>query len=167
MTAAKSKTSDRHHQGEQCSKATKTVIDERFRPCYRDLTTNVHRDMMQTTLLPFPPGTADYSNHSVMAAYISEIVKVTGIEDSIRYRTLVENATKEGGKWRVTARDLTKNDEKGVPQDFDALVVANGHYHAPRVPDIPGLIEWKARYPTRVQHSKSYRVPEAYKGKVS
>ncbi|KAF9641320.1 Flavin-containing monooxygenase FMO [Lasiodiplodia theobromae] len=134
-------------------------------PCYRDLTTNVHRDMMQTTLLPFPPGTTDYSNHSVMAAYISEIVKVTGIEDSIRYRTLVENASKEGGKWKVTARDLTKNDEKGETLDFDALVVANGHYHAPRVPDIPGLIEWKARYPTRVQHSKSYRVPEAYKGK--
>ncbi|OJD33481.1 dimethylaniline monooxygenase [Diplodia corticola] len=134
-------------------------------PCYRDLATNVHRDMMQTTLLPFPDGTGDYSNHSVMAAYISEIVKVAGIEESIRYRTLVENASKQDGKWKVTARDLTNQEHGRETLDFDAVVVANGHYHAPRVPDIPGLIEWKTRYPTRVQHSKSYRVPEAFKGK--
>ncbi|OMP85271.1 Thiol-specific monooxygenase [Diplodia seriata] len=152
-------------------------------PCYRDLTTNVHRDMMQTTLLPFPEGTGDYSNHSVMAAYISEIVKVAGVEESIRYRTLVENATKQDSKWKVTARDLTRQENVGetfvrttpsrsqkfnvaeTVQEFDAVVVANGHYHAPRVPDIPGLLEWKTRYPTRVQHSKSYRVPDAFEGK--
>lgn len=47
------------------------------------------------------------------------------------------------------------------------MVVANGHYHAPRIPNIPGLSEWKSRWPDRVQHSKTYRIPEAYKGKVS
>jgi hypothetical protein len=45
-------------------------------------------------------------------------------------------------------------------QDFDAVVVASGHYHTPRVPDTPGLAEWKRRFPGRVQHSKRYRKPE-------
>jgi ACS family pantothenate transporter-like MFS transporter len=48
-------------------------------------------------------------------------------------------------------------------QEFDAVVVANGHYHACKVPDIPGLKEWKSRWPSRVQHSKTYRLPNEFK----
>ena len=51
-------------------------------------------------------------------------------------------------------------------QDFDSVVVASGHYHAAKVPDIPGLVEWKRKWPSRVQHSKGYRSPEEFRGKV-
>jgi ACS family pantothenate transporter-like MFS transporter len=44
-------------------------------------------------------------------------------------------------------------------------VVASGHYHAPRIPDIPGLAALKQRWPTAVQHSKGYRTPDRFKGK--
>lgn len=54
-----------------------------------------------------------------------------------------------------------------MTQDFDAVVVASGHYHAARVPDIPGLADWKRAYPDRVQHSKGYRRPEDFHGKVT
>ncbi|EOD46983.1 Flavin-containing monooxygenase [Neofusicoccum parvum] len=100
-----------------------------------------------------------------MAAYIAEIVRVTDIGESIRYRTLVENASKRDGKWKVTVKDLKEQDGEREVLDFDAVVVANGHYHAPRIPKIPGLSEWKSRWPTRVEHSKAYRVPEAFRGK--
>lgn len=43
--------------------------------------------------------------------------------------------------------------------------MASGHYHAPRIPDISGLGELKRLFPTRVQHSKSYRSPERFKNK--
>lgn len=46
------------------------------------------------------------------------------------------------------------------------MVVASGHYHSPRVPDIPGLKEWKSAWPERVQHSKRYRVPNEFKDQV-
>jgi cation diffusion facilitator CzcD-associated flavoprotein CzcO len=52
-------------------------------------------------------------------------------------------------------------------QLFDAVVVASGHYHAPKVPNTPGLADWKRWWPERVQHSKRYRSPEAADGKVS
>lgn len=52
-------------------------------------------------------------------------------------------------------------------QKFDSVVVASGHYHSPRIPDIPGLKEWKQRWPSRVWHSKSYRKPDEFRGKVS
>jgi cation diffusion facilitator CzcD-associated flavoprotein CzcO len=51
-------------------------------------------------------------------------------------------------------------------QEFDAVVIANGHYHACKVPDIPGLREWKTGWPSKVQHSKTYRVPEEFKDQV-
>jgi ACS family pantothenate transporter-like MFS transporter len=46
-------------------------------------------------------------------------------------------------------------------------VVASGHYHAPIVPNIQGLKEIKDKWPARVWHSKNYRYPEIFKGKVS
>ena len=51
-------------------------------------------------------------------------------------------------------------------QEFDAVVMASGHYNAPRIPDIEGLEQWKERWPDRVQHSKGYRKPDVYKGQV-
>jgi cation diffusion facilitator CzcD-associated flavoprotein CzcO len=51
-------------------------------------------------------------------------------------------------------------------QEFDSVVVASGHYHSPNVPDIPGLKEWKKRWPDRVQHSKGYRKPDDFKDQV-
>jgi cation diffusion facilitator CzcD-associated flavoprotein CzcO len=53
-----------------------------------------------------------------------------------------------------------------LSQDFDAVIVASGHYHAPKVPDTPGLEDWKRRFPDRVQHSKRYRKPEDAQNKV-
>lgn len=45
------------------------------------------------------------------------------------------------------------------------MVVASGHYHTPRIPDIPGLAQLKQRWPTRIHHSKGYRRPDRFKGK--
>ena len=36
-------------------------------------------------------------------------------------------------------------------------MVASGHYHAPNIPQIPGLAEWKKALPNQVSHSKRYR----------
>jgi len=47
------------------------------------------------------------------------------------------------------------------------VVVASGHYHAPVIPDTPGLKEIKEKWPSRVWHSKNYRHPEIFKDKVS
>lgn len=49
---------------------------------------------------------------------------------------------------------------------FDSVIVASGHYHAARVPDIPGLSEAKSKWPSRIIHSKGYRKPVEFKDKV-
>lgn len=54
-----------------------------------------------------------------------------------------------------------------MPKEFDAVLVASGHYHAAKVPDLPGLQEWKLRWPDRVSHSRTYRNPGIFQGQVS
>jgi hypothetical protein len=59
---------------------------------------------------------------------------------------------------------LCRDDLTDVNQQYDAVVVATGHYHACNVPDIDGLADWKRDFPQSVQHSKLYRSSEAFKG---
>ncbi|KAK7615587.1 pantothenate transporter [Phyllosticta paracitricarpa] len=141
-------------------------------PCYRDLKNNVPIPLMTTALLEFPQGTPEFTSHTVVASYIQDIVKAHDIDNSIRFRTLVENAEKVEGKWELTIANnvgqpdgFQTTESTDRSQGFDAIVVATGHYHAPRVPDIPGLRDWKTKWPSRVIHSKSYRTPEEFKDK--
>ncbi|KAF9691130.1 hypothetical protein EKO04_010597 [Ascochyta lentis] len=139
-------------------------------PCYIGLKNNVPTRLLETTLNKFPPGTEDFVSHSVLKDYIQDTAITTHVDAITKYNTEVQNVSKEGEKWNVrtstlhTGDDGTLSLEKST-SDFDAIVVASGHYHAPRVPDIPGLADWKRQYPQRVQHSKGYRKPEDFQGK--
>lgn len=92
------------------------------------------------------------------------------------YNTRVENAVKipktdnDGAKWRLTLRKVVPEGDDKVKetfwtQDFDAVIVATGHYNAPFIPDFEGSDKWAAAYPEHVLHSNGYRVPEPYAGK--
>jgi cation diffusion facilitator CzcD-associated flavoprotein CzcO len=138
---------------------------------------------MQTKLHTWPEGTTDFVGHEVMKQYIQEISMRTGVERATTYGARVTEVKKMGHKWSlnyttletqeikkheaVSIRFLCRNYTADRDQTFDAIVVASGHYHCPRIPDIPGLATWKAKWPSRIWHSKAYRKPEDFKGKVS
>lgn len=96
------------------------------------------------------------------------------------YATRVERAEKPANAthWTLTLRHLKHLEESNRinatwwTEDFDAIVVATGPYDAPHVPEIDGLLEWtKVKAvddPARwsVYHSRVYRRPERYEGKV-
>ena len=93
------------------------------------------------------------------------------------YSTRVEKLTKEGSVWHLTSRHLKYLEESKrikatwTTEDFDAIVIGTGPYDAPHVPEIDGLIQWsevKADNPAgySVYHSRAYRNPEPYAGKV-
>lgn len=121
---------------------------------------------------PWPPGTESYVNVRVKQQYIQSYAKGFDVEPLIRYNTRVEKLQKIGNKWQVRSTTLIREGpERGQKirgvDEFDAVVVASGHYHAARVPDIPGLKEWKSTWPDRVYHSKGYRDPIELKDQVS
>jgi ACS family pantothenate transporter-like MFS transporter len=128
---------------------------------------------MKTSIHDWPAGTPDYTTHDVMRRYIDEVTNIFGVHDRTRYQTNVLEVKKLGDSWNIRSRSRKSeskwlsNKHEATTRDerFDAVVVTTGHYHAPRVPAIPGLKELKQLHPDLVSHSKAYRGAEQLKGK--
>ncbi|PWY92218.1 FAD/NAD(P)-binding domain-containing protein [Aspergillus heteromorphus CBS 117.55] len=139
--------------------ATDPVTRERFdrTPIYEDLTTNVPDIAMSYSDLPFAYG--PFVPHWVPKQYIEEYFSKHEVDRYLVLNTTVEDVSRrdpdaESG-WSLTLRRLnpvTRRDEWWA-EDFDALVIANGHYSVPYIPQVPGLQE----SPHRIMHSKQFR----------
>ncbi|KAL4995061.1 major facilitator superfamily domain-containing protein [Aspergillus recurvatus] len=138
-------------------------------PCYDGLKNNVSTPLMRVKLNAWPEGTPDFVSHSVMKEYIQDTSRKTGVDDITIYGARVKNVFKQGDSWQVTWSRLEQQDDGFKEEErisiFDAVIVASGHYHTPRIPETPGLAEAKARWSDRVYHSKRYRKPEGYEKK--
>ncbi|KAK7981663.1 hypothetical protein PG988_003901 [Apiospora saccharicola] len=136
-------------------------------PCYVGLRNNVPTSLMRSTLLDWPEGSQDFVSQDHLERYIQRLAKHTGAQEKT-LRTLVRlPGTPSAGENGNENENENDNDYKFVDRtwQFDAVVVASGHYHEPRVPDIPGLQDLKRRFPDRVMHSKRYRTPEIFRDK--
>ncbi|KAJ5584836.1 uncharacterized protein N7459_004636 [Penicillium hispanicum] len=140
-------------------------------PCYESLTNNVSTPLLRTKLNNWPEGTPNYVKHHVLRDYIQDTSVKVGVDDVTIYGALVTRIYKDGSGWHVLWTSLEEDPNTGSLIEnqksaiFDAVVVASGHYHTPLVPDIPGLAEAKAKWPTKVTHSKSFRNSEGFEGK--
>lgn len=52
-------------------------------------------------------------------------------------------------------------------EEVDAVVVATGDFDAAWTPDIPGLEKAQGLFPESIFHSREYRTPDRFRGKVS
>lgn len=142
-------------------------------PCYVGLQNNVSTPLMRVTLNSWPDKTPDYVSHRVLKEYIVDTSKKSGVYDETIFGAKVTNIEKvtKKSKWQVSWTELREDEATGKVKEqdsnalFDAVVVASGHYHAPRIPDIIGLADIKRLWPSRVFHSKGYRKPDQYAGK--
>lgn len=86
--------------------------------------------------------------------------------------TTVEKVERQGGEWVLTLRK-SELLYRGKPSDywwqetFDAVIVASGHYNVANIPKIEGIDEAVKAFPAAFEHSKAYRSPDKYVGKVS
>ena len=72
-----------------------------------------------------------------------------------------EILTTENDKgWSVTVQNL--NTKETVTSDFKAMMICNGHYSIPSLPNLPGL----PMFSGIAAHSHDYRIPDPYKGKT-
>ncbi|KAI9834564.1 MAG: hypothetical protein M1819_002940 [Sarea resinae] len=135
-------------------------------PLYERLETNIPKTIMRFSDLAFPEEAQLFPKHDTVAGYLEEYSK--DVRHLIKFQTQVldvrPSRAPEGQEtWLVKTLDLQAGEEK--EEVYDAVVVANGHYSVPYIPDIQGLAEWNKRYPGVVSHSKSFRTPDAFKDK--
>ncbi|OKL60935.1 hypothetical protein UA08_03714 [Talaromyces atroroseus] len=135
-------------------------------PVYDLLETNIPHTLMNYSDWKFPTGTSLFPSHQTVKEYLQDYAKT--LLPSISFHTQVvdvkplDESNKDSG-WVLSALDLRTKEVS--THEFDYVVVANGHYSDPYVPDIAGIREWSQAYPDSVSHSKYYRRAEQYANK--
>ncbi|KAF5004870.1 hypothetical protein FDECE_8652 [Fusarium decemcellulare] len=140
-------------------------------PCYSGLKNNVPTNLLYSNLKPWPTETEENVTHWEIEKYLQDLSAESGLNDVTFYNTRVEHAEKSIDKTKWILRTITLLAKDGAPRivertwEFDALVVCSGHYNLPRVPEIPGLQQWKKSFKDRIIHTKQYRDPSQFRGK--
>lgn len=146
---------------------------------YENLHSNLPPTTMSFTQEPLPESiseqtlerygaNAPFRHRSIIREWVKQIFVRNESHVSIDFHTTVELVEKRGQNWTLTLRkELPSSQQDQWWQDnFDAVVVASGHYSLPYVPNIPGLAEYEKRNPGSIQHSKHFRSVKHYAEKV-
>lgn len=130
---------------------------------YRNLKTNLPKEVMGFPDFPFPKGGESFVHHSKVVEYLQDYADHFNLEPRIKYNHFVEKVEpleQEEGfpQWTVTAKDL----KAGTTSQTicQAIIVCNGHYSVPRTPKLPGIEDFEGRQ----MHSHNYREPTPFAG---
>ncbi|KAJ7762715.1 FAD/NAD(P)-binding domain-containing protein [Mycena maculata] len=145
---------------------------------WKSLTSNVPAPHMHFNGHDWPPGTPWNLPHALLTRYLRGVYSFYGINSNdksanVTYSTRVELVEKridaEGIEqgWQLTLKKFIRlgpssSKEVWWTEDFDAVVIATGTFNAPNIPNIPGLAEWKHKFPGSILHSREYRYPEKF-----
>lgn len=98
---------------------------------YRSLHIDTSRNSLSFRDMPMGDEYPDFPHHSEILEYLNRYADAFRLRERIRFETPVERAErKPHGGWRVTTSEGR--------EEFDFLVVGNGHHWDPRYPDFPG-----------------------------
>jgi thioredoxin reductase len=128
---------------------------------YAGLVTNLPKQIMafrDTLFPPTPPGTPSFVSAAAVGEYLELYAQQHDLGGCIRLNCPVEavrrvvRGPKDGrSAWQVRAggSDVA---------EFDAVIIANGHYNLPSYAELPGA----ASFPNRIIHSCEYDVPAPF-----
>ncbi|RXH97316.1 hypothetical protein DVH24_035984 [Malus domestica] len=135
---------------------------------YESLRTNLPREVMGFRDYPFVAREGDeerdprrFPGHKEVLMYLKDFSREFGVAEMVRLETeVVVVDAAEGGRWKVKSRSKGGG---GVEDEiYDAVVVCNGHFTEPRLPQFTGINTWKGKQ----FHSHNYRHPEPFRDQV-
>ncbi|GAA5917339.1 hypothetical protein JCM5296_001296 [Sporobolomyces johnsonii] len=136
-------------------------------PMYSSLRTNVPTSLMQYRGSPFPPEVGLFCSHSDVQNYLESFS--APLLPYIRFNSRVTRLryslpSDEGGQQRRWYAEIasTLNDGKVEKEQFDCVMISNGHYSVPYVPWVEGLSSWKGE----LSHARWYRDAKAFEDKT-
>ncbi|NHT77094.1 NAD(P)/FAD-dependent oxidoreductase [Rhizobiaceae bacterium CRRU44] len=102
-----------------------------------------------------------YPPRAVLHHYIAGRVEKSGVRAYIRFLTPVRNVvwSEVTQTFSVTVKDLQKDEH--YTEEFDDVIVANGHFSVPNMPSFPGIEGFLGR----VMHAHDFRAADEFAGK--
>jgi cation diffusion facilitator CzcD-associated flavoprotein CzcO len=107
---------------------------------------------------PTPDEYPDYPSHRQLQACFESYARTFGVYERIRFNHVVQKIMRlPAGDWRVEYQDAEGADHV---EQFDVLMIANGHPWDPKYPDYPGTFNGK------FIHSHDFKkVDDSWRGK--
>ncbi|XP_067938063.1 uncharacterized protein [Watersipora subatra] len=144
------------------------ILDDPYKPTsmYNQLRTNLPKEVMAFPGFPFSDKIYEsFVGHKDVLDYLESFAQHYQLHKYIKFRHTVLEVDPVLGADGVTQWNVTEEDcETGVQstEKYDSVIVCNGHYTEPLVPDIKG----RTSFTGEIMHSHYYRSPFKYKGKV-
>lgn len=107
---------------------------------YPGLTTQNDKGTYSLSDLPMPQDYPEWPSGAQVQAYLEAYASRFGLQPHLRLSTEVTAVDQVDGSWRVRSR----TDGAETTEDFDFVVVANGIFSTPAIPDWPGRTEFEA-----------------------
>lgn len=130
---------------------------------YASLRTNLPRELMGFSGFPmagrvFAGDARALPGHREVLAFLDAFAEESGVAACVKLRSEVLRVAPlgHGERWVVAWRG---DDGELVEEEFDAVVVGNGHWTVPMVPKIRGISSWSGKQ----IHSHNYRTPEPFR----
>ncbi|HEX6499274.1 MAG TPA: NAD(P)-binding domain-containing protein [Micromonosporaceae bacterium] len=109
---------------------------------------------------PMPDDWPDYPHHGQVLSYLERYAEHFGLREHIWFGTEVTRVEPaEGDRWDVTTRIGSGGPER--TQRYAAVVVANGHNWSPKLPDYPGMDEFRGE----IIHASAYKDAAQLRGR--
>jgi len=129
---------------------------------YKNLRTNLPKQAMAFPGFPFKDSLPCFLTHAMVQEYLEDFSAKYELDKYIRFNTRVEKVRLRNinrkDLWDVTSFDYSNNLQ--TTEEFDAVMVCNGHYFVPNEPEIENI----SNFTGDVMHSHNYRKPEDYSG---
>ncbi|GAA5830317.1 hypothetical protein JCM11251_001304 [Rhodosporidiobolus azoricus] len=136
-------------------------------PMYDSLKTNVPTALMQYRGTPFPASVGLFCTHDDVQAYLEAFSHpfLPYIRFNTRLIRLRHTVPSDGGpqlQWLAELRSTLDENAPIEREQFDCVMVANGHYSKPWIPMTNGLRSFEGE----VLHSRWYRDAKGYRNKT-
>lgn len=118
---------------------------------YEGLRTNLPKELMQFPDFPFPPNEKSYLPARDVIDYLNNYANTFGLRKYIKFKHHVLRVRPVNGAWEVII--LNYAEEKNEKFTFDLVLVCNGHFTVPAIPNIEGSNHFLGNQ----THSHDYR----------
>ena len=135
-------------------------------PMYDQLQTNIPNNIMRHSGKSFPADSQLFPRRETVLQYLRDYAK--SVKSCVKFQHQVLDIQRQSSEaadtlWLVRSQNLKT--KKETADQYDAIVIASGHYTVPYIPDIDGIKRWSEAYPEIISHSMHYKNPETYRGK--
>ena len=131
-------------------------------PMYEHLETNIPQSLMKFSDSPSSDDHQLFPRREIVTQYLEDY------GEDIRYLVSFQTQVTSIHQTRPGAHQVRfKNLQDGTvsEKNYDAVLVASGHYAVPSIPNIKGIKEWDQVNPGVISHTKYYRRPEPFTDK--